>query len=110
MKTSLQKEIIGLKKLPTLKLKKELRQYKILLNWNTEIFWFCFTLMCCIIPVLFFKFSIITWTLAFLYHYFVAWKKANPIIDGKHQLETEREEVSLIIDEIQLELRQRAEI
>ena len=110
MKTSLQKEINGLKKLPTLKLKKELRQYKILLKFNTELFWFCFTLVCCIFPLLFFKFSIITWTLALLYHYFFAWKKANLIIDGKHQLETEREEVSLIIEEIQLELRQREEV
>ena len=126
MKISLQKEINGLKKLPTLRLKKELRQYELLLKFNTELFWFCFTLQwrghryfhkykdeqleslktlldyLCIIPLLFFKFSIITWTLALLYHYFFAWKKANPIIEGKHQLETEREEVSLIIEEIQL--------
>lgn len=107
MKNSIQKEINGLKKLPTLKLKKELYQYELLLKFNTELFWFCFTLLCCIIPLLFFKFSIITWALALLYHYFFAWKKANPIIDGKHQLETEREEVSLIIEEILIELRQR---
>lgn len=110
LKNSLQKEIIGLKKLPTLKLRKELRQYKLLLKFNTELFWFCFSLVCCFFPLLFFKFSIITSTLALLYHYFFAWKKANPIIDGKHQLETEREEVSLIIEEIHLELRQREEV
>ena len=110
MKNTLLNEINGLKKLPTLKLKKELRQYKLLLKFNSELFWFCFSLVCCIIPLFFFKFSVITWTLALFYHYFFAWKKVYPIIDEKHQLETQREEISLIIEEIQLELKQREEI
>lgn len=110
MRKSIQKEIDGLKKLSTVNLKKELRQYKILLKLKSELFMFCTTLVCCIIPILFFRFSIITWSLVLLFHFFIVWKKANLIIDEKNILEIERVEIYMIIEEINLELKHREEL
>ena len=99
MNDSLQKEIDELKKLSKSKLKWRLLLYKILLFLNSDNFTFVFSLLWCILPLLFFSFSILLWSGVLLLHYFIFWKKVKPYLDQKFQTEKENEEMREIIGE-----------
>jgi hypothetical protein len=97
MNDSLQKEIDELKKLPKNKLKRRLLLYRILLFLNSDNFTFVFSLISCLIPLLFFPFSILFWSGILLLHYFIFWKKVKPYLDQKFQTEKENEEMREVI-------------
>ena len=105
MNDSLQKEIDELKKLPKSKLKRRLLLYKFLLFLNSDNFTFVFSLLWCILPLLFFPFSILVWFGVLLLHYFIVWNKVKPYLDEKFQTEKDNEEMSEIISEIKNKLR-----
>jgi hypothetical protein len=97
MNDSLQKEIDELKKLPKSKLIRRLLLYKILLFLNSDYFAFVFSLLWCILPLLFFSFSVLVLSGVLLFHYFIFWKKVKPYLDQKFQTEKDNEEMRGII-------------
>lgn len=97
MNDSLQKEIDELKKLPKSKLKRRLLLYRILLFLNSDNFTFVFSLLWCILPLLFFPISILVWSGVLLLHYFIFWKRIKPYLDEKFQTEKENEEMREVI-------------
>jgi hypothetical protein len=99
MNDSLQKEIDELKKLPKSKLKRRLLLYRILLFLNSDNFTFVFSLLTCLIPLLFFPISILVWLGVLLLHYFIFWKKVKPYLDKKFQTEKDNEEMREVISE-----------
>lgn len=105
MNNSLQKEIDELKKLPKSKLKRRLLLYRILLFLNSDNFTFVFSLLSCILPLLFFPFSILVWSGVLLLHYFIVWKKVKPYLDEKFETEKDNEEVMRIIKIILVEIK-----
>ena len=104
MNDSLQKEIDELKKLPKSKLKRRLLLYKFLLFLNSDNFTFMFSLLWCILPLLFFPFSILLWSGILLLHYFIFWKKVKPYLDQKFDSEKDNEEMREVIDIIKIEV------
>ena len=105
MNDSLQKEIDELKKLPKSKLKRRLLLYKFLLFLNSDNFTFVFSLISCLIPLLFFPFSLLLWSGVLILHYFIFWKKVKSYLDKKFDTEKDNEEMREIITEVKNELR-----
>ncbi len=101
MNDSLQKEIDELKKLPKSKLKRRLLLYRILLFLNSDNSTFVFSLISCLIPLLFFPFSILFWSGGLLLHYFIIWKKVKPYLVKKYETEKDNEEIREIIGEFE---------
>ena len=99
MNDSLQKEIDELKKLPKSKLKRRLLLYRILLFLNSDNFTFVFSLLTCLLPLLFFPISIVVWFGVLIIHYFIYWKKIKPYLDRKFQTEKDNEEMREVISE-----------
>jgi hypothetical protein len=97
MNDSLQKEIDELKKLPKSKLKRRLLLYRILLFLNSDNFTFVFSLLWCILPLLFFPISILDWSGVMLFHYFIFWKRIKPYLDEKFDMEKDNEEMREVI-------------
>ena len=97
MNDSLQKEIDELKKLPKSKLKRRLLLYKFLLFLNSDNFTFVFSLLWCILPLIFFSFSIFIWIGVLILHYIIFWNKVKPYLDEKFQTEKENEEMKKLI-------------
>jgi hypothetical protein len=97
---SLQKEIDELKKLPKSKLKRRLLLYKFLLFLNSDNFTFVFSLLSCLIPLLFFPISILVWSGVLLLHYFIVWKRIKPYLDEKFQTEKDNEEMREVLNEL----------
>jgi membrane protein implicated in regulation of membrane protease activity len=100
MNDSLQKEIDELKKLPKSKLKRQLLLYRILLFLNSDNFTFVFSLLTCLIPLLFFPISILVWLGVLLLHYFIFWKKVKPYLDQKFDTEKNNEEMRGVLNEL----------
>ena len=97
MNDSLQKEIDELKKLPKSKLKRRLLLYRILLFLNSDNFTFVFSLLWCILPLLFFPISIFEWLGILLLHYFIVWNKVKPYLDKKFDKEKDSEKMMEVI-------------
>ena len=102
----LKEEIKELKRLPTNKLYVQLGVYKLLYILNGDVFMFLFSLVSCFIPLLFFKFSIITYSLALCMHLFI-WQKVKPMLDKRFKTLEEQQETKEIIFEIKKELKTR---
>lgn len=107
MSPSLEKEVEVLKKLPIKKLGKGLRIYRILYFLNSEAFTFIYSLLCCTLPLLFFKFSIVTWFLVLLLHYFIYWQQFKPYLDKKYDTDKENEELVILMRELRILLKQK---
>ena len=105
MNDSLQKEIDELKKLPKSKLKRRLLLYRILLFLNSDNFTFLFSLLWCILPLLFFPISILVWSGVLLLHYFIFWKKVKPYLDQKFDSEKDNEEMLELIAKVKNKLK-----
>ncbi len=108
MSPSLENEIEVLKKLPIMKLRKRLRNYRILYFLNSETFTFIYSLLCCTLPLLFFKFSFFSWFLVLLLHYFIYWQQFKPYLDKKYETDKENEELEILIRELQILMKQQA--
>jgi hypothetical protein len=100
MNDSLQKEIDELKKLPKSKLKRRLLLYRILLFLNSDNFTFVFSLLTCLLPLLFFPISIVVWFGVLIIHYFIFWKKVKPYLDQKFDTEKNNEEMRGVLNEL----------
>ena len=106
MNQNLKEEIKELKRLPTKKLYVQLGVYKLLYILNDDVFMFLFSLVSCFIPLLFFKFSFITYSLALFMH-LIIWQKAKPKLDKRFNTNEEQQETKEIIFEIKKELKTR---
>ncbi len=107
MSPSLEKEIEELKTLPIKTLRRRLRTYWLLYFIISEKITFFYSLLCCTLPLLFFKFSFFSWLLVLLLHYFIYWQQMKPFLDKRYDTVKENEELEILIRELRILLKQK---
>lgn len=86
------------KNLPTSELKKVIRKYKFLSNWNSDIYNFLLTMICMMLgSLLFVDITIGTLTLLLVIHYLFFWEYLHKYKKSKIVSDQDREEIDEVV-------------